>query len=66
MGNNPQSGKKPDKSRENDFQKNLYVPEDQLFQRIPLCRYLSDLSELFENEETGDEPAGKTGQKERP
>jgi hypothetical protein len=66
MGNNSQSGKDLEKSREIDFQKTLYVPEEQLFQRIPLCRYLSDLSELFENEKTEDEPAGETGKKEQP
>jgi len=52
MGENSRSGKPDNKSPETKFRHALYVPEEQLFQRIPLCLYLSDLSALFENENT--------------
>lgn len=45
------------KTSEVGFQHSIYVPEEQLFQRIPLCRYLSDLSSLFENENDRDDSA---------
>ncbi len=64
MDKNFPAGKEPEKSSETGFQKTIYVPEEQQFQRIPLCRYLSDLSELFETETTEDEPTEKPGEEE--
>ena len=58
------SGDRDEKTPERNFQHTLYVPEEQLFQRIPLCRYLSDLSTLFETEEAAGEAEGKVGEKE--
>ncbi|MDY0187908.1 MAG: hypothetical protein RBR16_08305 [Syntrophus sp. (in: bacteria)] len=46
--------KKKGKAPAEGFPHTLYVPEDQLFERIPLCRYLGDLSELFETDEPAD------------
>ncbi len=58
--------KKKGKAPAEGFPHTLYVPEDQLFERIPLCRYLGDLSELFETDEpadravNGEEKGGKS------
>lgn len=53
-----------DRTPGKNIQQTLYVPEEQLFQRIPLCRYLSDLSTLFETEDAAGEAEGKVEQKE--
>jgi len=59
MAEHAGSGDRDKENPENSFPQTLYVPEEQLFQRIPLCQYLSDLSTLFENEELADESEGK-------
>jgi len=66
MEENSRSGKPENKIPDADFQHALYVPEEQLFQRIPLCLYLSDLSALFENENAVDDESGLTEKKEQP
>jgi len=62
MAEKSRPGKGESRITENKIQHALYVPEEQVFQRIPLCRYLSDLSALFENEEIADDPAEKKEQ----
>ncbi len=57
---------KPDNSNfEVNFRHSIYVPEEKLFQRIPLCRYLSDLSSFFEVEDQKNEPEDCIEKKER-
>lgn len=47
---------KPESSpAESSLQMVRYVPEEELFERIPLCRFLSDLPALFENEDSAGE-----------
>jgi len=64
MAEHPPDGERDDRTPEKIFQQTLYVPEEQLFQRIPLCRYLSDLSTLFETEDAAGEAEGNVEQKE--
>jgi len=63
MAEHSGSGDRNKENPENSFQQTFYVPEEQLFQRIPLCQYLSDLSTLFENEDLADESEGKAEEK---
>jgi hypothetical protein len=44
-------GKKEDTVSKENVRLSIYVPEEQLFQRIPLCRYLSDLPSFLENDD---------------
>jgi hypothetical protein len=64
MAEHPPVGDRDDRTPEKSIQQTLYVPEEQLFQRIPLCRYLSDLSSLFETEDASGEAEGNVEQKE--
>ncbi|OPY90526.1 MAG: hypothetical protein A4E72_00594 [Syntrophus sp. PtaU1.Bin208] len=55
------AAKPENRPTEDHLQMVRYVPEEQLFERIPLCRFLSDLSLLFEDED----PAGKAEEGEK-
>ncbi len=59
MDENSPSGKGDQGAPELPFPHSLYIPEEERIQRIPLCRYLSDLSALFETENDADGESGK-------
>ncbi len=50
MDENSPGGKGDHGTPEFPFPHSLYIPEEERIQRIPLCRYLSDLSALFETD----------------
>lgn len=64
MDENSPGGKGDRGTPEFPFPHSLYIPEEQLFQRIPLCRYLSDLSAFFETDNDEDENTGKKPDRE--
>ncbi|ABC77335.1 hypothetical protein [Syntrophus aciditrophicus] len=66
MGKKSRSGKKEDTVLKENIRLSIYVPEEQLFQRIPLCRYLSDLSSFFENEDDEKRFMDSSGEKKQP
>ena len=66
MADKSDSGKPENKCPGVNFKHSYYVPEEELFQRIPLCRYLSDLSSFFEVEDHENEPEDGAGKKEEP
>ena len=67
MVEDSRSDQPENKVPETKLKLSIYVPEDQLLERIPLCKYLSDLDALFENEDHTDaNTTGIADDKEQP